>query len=254
MNNTYNPETYWDDVAITIANRDEKKVIAGDNEPYYSYKRKQFLKLLDTIDFSNKIVLEIGSGPGGNLNYLSEKNCKKLFGVDVSNKMISLANELLIGKDIEIKKINGTELPFSDKMFDIVFTSTVLQHNTNEENLTALIEEICRVSGKEVILFERIEKRVKGHESNHGRPVEFYSNILEKNGFKLSQKRFLPIQASFYLSGFFRVYLNKKNRKEGEPLSKISIIAQKISLPITSIFDRIIPSKRDLGMLRFIRE
>jgi hypothetical protein len=52
--NTYKVEPYWDNVASHISKREYSNVIAGDDEPYYKYKRKLFLKLFDTIDFSNK--------------------------------------------------------------------------------------------------------------------------------------------------------------------------------------------------------
>src|SRR5256885_15211933 len=108
----YDPEIYWDNVAQHINNRNDLKVIAGDDEPYYRYKRKLFIALFDQLDFTNKSVLEVGSGPGGNLKILSEKNCRKISGVDVSAKMIELSKKLVPAKNIEILKINGVDLPF----------------------------------------------------------------------------------------------------------------------------------------------
>lgn len=60
----YHPEPYWSEVAQKIKTREGVNVIAGDDEPYYRYKRKRFLKLLNSVDFAGKSVLEIGSGPG----------------------------------------------------------------------------------------------------------------------------------------------------------------------------------------------
>lgn len=73
-NSTYHPEKYWSEVAKVIKKRENgKNVIAGDDEPYYRYKRQKFLSLLHSIDFSNKTLLEIGCGPGGNLIEVSKK-------------------------------------------------------------------------------------------------------------------------------------------------------------------------------------
>jgi predicted rRNA methylase YqxC with S4 and FtsJ domains len=94
----YEPETYWDKVAENIHSRDDIKIIAGDDEPYYRYKRKQFLKLFDKINFENKKVLEVGSGPGGNLECLTRKGCKEIIGVDVSSRMIELSKRILRDK------------------------------------------------------------------------------------------------------------------------------------------------------------
>lgn len=251
MGELYNPEKYWDEVAANIASREYLNIIAGDDEPYYRYKRKRFLQLLNKIDFSGKTVLEIGSGPGGNLEHIFSRGCKKITGVDISGQMVAISKKLLSGKDVDVIKINGTALPFEDNCFDIVFTSTVLQHNTNEDRLKKLIAEIARVSKNEILLFERIENRIKGHETNLGRPVNYYAALLLEEGFRLTATQSLPLQASYYVCGAIRKLFNPKTRKEGESLSKLSVGLEKIALPVTSIFDRIIPSHRDVTLLRF---
>jgi ubiquinone/menaquinone biosynthesis C-methylase UbiE len=254
MTNTYNPEKYWDQVAQQIDSREEVKLIAGDDEPYYRYKRKRFLEVLGSIDFSGKTVLEIGSGPGGNLEFIYNKGCSSITGVDISGQMVNLAKKNTAAKNIEVLKINGSELPFRDHHFDLVFTSTVLQHNTNEENLFQIVAEICRVSANEVILFERIEQSIKGHASNLGRPVAYYEKLMSENGFVLVKKKSLPIQASFFVCGIIRKLFNKSSRKEGAPLSSLSIFLEKITLPVTSVLDRFIPSHRDVLSLQFRRK
>ena len=40
----YNPETYWSRVGQEIEKRAGDNVIAGDNNPYYAYKRSKFLR------------------------------------------------------------------------------------------------------------------------------------------------------------------------------------------------------------------
>ena len=254
MNQPYNPEIYWDKVAENIASRNDLKLIAGDDEPYYRYKRKLFLKLMDTIDFSQKEVLEIGSGPGGNLIYLLSKKCKSITGVDISNQMVELSRKLLDGQEIQIIKTNGRDLPFEKNSFDITFTSTVLQHNTDENQLKKMIQEICRVSRNEVILFERIENKVKGHESNLGRPIKYYADLFNDYGFILNQTKSLQIQVSYYACGLIRKAFNLKSREEGEPLSKLSIILEKLILPLTEFLDKFFPNSRDLTLLKFERK
>jgi ubiquinone/menaquinone biosynthesis C-methylase UbiE len=167
--------------------------------------------------------------------------------------MVLLSKQLLTGKDIDIIKINGRDLPFEDKAFDIVFTSTVLQHNTNEDLLHQLIGEICRVAKDEVLLFERIESKIKGHESNLGRPAGYYENLLKANSFNLTGRQSLPIQASYYFCGAIRKAFNRSNRKEGEALSRLSIALEKLALPVTSVLDKAIPSNRDVMLLKFKR-
>jgi ubiquinone/menaquinone biosynthesis C-methylase UbiE len=247
----YNPEKYWDEVAEHIINRSDNQKIAGDDEPYYRYKRSLFLKLFDKIDFHDKKVLEVGSGPGGNLDFLTNRGCKEIVGVDVSEKMLELSNRFLTGKRVRVQKIDGCSLPFDDHYFDLAFTSTVLQHNTDEFQLIELVKNICRVSNSDVVIFERIEQRLKGHETNLGRPIQYYEKLFAENNFKLIKTQFLRIQASYVVCGAIRKIFNGKNRREGEPISVLSSRLETIVLPVTRLFDKILPSRRDLAMLVF---
>lgn len=251
MEKNYNPELYWDQVAGQISRRPDANVIAGDDEPYYRHKRKLFLQWLDQVDVAGKSVLEIGSGPGGNLHYLAEKGCKEITGADISSRMIEAAKRILAGKKINLVKTDGITLPFADRQFDLVFTSTVLQHNTDEKKLKLLVADICRVAKNEIILFERIEKEVKGHESNLGRPVGYYVSLFVQYGFTLEENSFLKLQASYYVCGAIRRLFNSRNRAEGQPVSKLSYILETVFLPVTKLLDKIIPARRGLGMLYF---
>src|SRR4030095_764203 len=105
----YKPEEYWNSVAEFIEQRKNQSLLAGDEEPYYLYKRKKFLKLLHDLPLKGKKVLEIGCGPGGNLKEILTHSPKELVGVDISEKMIELSGELLNGY-AQLKKINGTDL------------------------------------------------------------------------------------------------------------------------------------------------
>lgn len=247
----YHPENYWSEVGDRIESREEgNNVIAGDDEPYYRYKREQFLNLLRGVSFQNKSVLEIGCGPGGNLLEVLKLNPKKLSAVDISSQMVSLATKK-VPSNVTITKINGTQLPFDDSTFDIIFTATVLQHNTDESMLKALTQEICRVSSDRVYLFERIESEIKGDELCYGRPVPYYTEIMKNNGYELVSTSFINIRSSYYISGAIRKGLNPKNRKEGESLNGISNALQHLTLPLTSVLDKIFTSKKDIARLEY---
>jgi len=249
----YQPEEYWTKVGKRIESRDAgDNVIAGDDEPFYRYKRIRFLELLNEVEFKGKSVLEIGCGPGGNLLEVYKHKPKKLTAVDISSQMVRLATNK-VPSDVEIIKINGTELPFDDQTFDIVFTATVLQHNTDEVMLKKIINELSRVSKDRVFLFERIEDKIKGDELCYGRPVDYYASIMRKNGFELESKKFINIRTSYYFSGAIRKGLNPSTREEGEPLNALSINLQKLSLPITKRMDKIFRSNKDVGRLEFKR-
>jgi ubiquinone/menaquinone biosynthesis C-methylase UbiE len=253
MEKKYHPEEYWSEVGSKIKSRKEKdNVIAGDDEPYYRYKRERFLTLLKEVDFKDKSILEIGCGPGGNLIEVYKLKPRKLSAVDISNQMVELAREKN-PKDVEIYKVDGTVLPFNDKQFDIVFSATVLQHNTDEKMVTALMKEMCRVSSDRVVLFERIEDEIKGDDLCLGRPVSYYESFMNQQGLKLFSKSFINIRVSYYMAGVIRKGLNSSSRKEGEPLNGISNLLQNLSLPLTKILDKIFTSNKDVAKLEFER-
>lgn len=249
----YNPETYWTEVGKRIEERDNGgNIIAGDDEPYYRYKRKEFLKLFNEVDFTDKSVLEIGSGPGGNLLEAWKHNPERLVGVDISDQMVKLSKSR-VPSGVEVVKINGTELPFGDGEFDIVYTATVLQHNTDEAMLKKIMGELSRVSSDKVYLFERIENEIKGDELCLGRPVSYYASIMNDYGFELESEKYINIRASYYVCGAIRKGLNSRDRKEGEPLNKVSKSLQELTLPVTTFLDKTFKSTKDVCRLEFKR-
>ncbi|MEN8226546.1 MAG: class I SAM-dependent methyltransferase [Bacteroidota bacterium] len=250
----YHPEGYWTKVGERIEERENgKNIIAGDDEPYYRYKRKEFLKLLNEIEFKDKSVLEIGNGPGGNLIEIYKHKPSRLTGVDISEQMVKLARNK-VPSDVEIIKIDGTRLPFKDREFDIVITATVLQHNTDENMLKKIMGELARVSKTEAYLFERIESEIKGDELCLGRPITYYEKIMRGNGFELVNQEFINIRTSYYISGSIRKGLNSKKRKEGERINKMSEYLQKMSLPLTRELDKIFKSNNDICRMEYKRE
>lgn len=254
MKKNYQPEPYWSEVAGRIASRADQNIIAGDDEPFYDYKRARLLEMLDTVDFTGRSVLEIGPGPGGNLAFISTKNPARLVGADISQDMLGLAGKNLAGKEVELFKTNGTVLPFEDNTFDIVITVTVLQHNTDEQMLLALIKEISRVSKDQVIIFEQTHTSMKGDELCYWRPVSHYENAFQQNNFALKETLYSNIYTSYLVCGAIRKLLNPKTREEGEPLNKLSIFLENATLPVTKQLDKIITPATDLTKLVFTKE
>ncbi len=253
MSKSYHPETYWSEVASRIKSRTGKNVIAGDDEPYYRYKREKFLNMLSTVNFNNKSILEVGCGPGGNLNFIYQFAPKRLVGVDISNEMVELAKSNVLTKEIEIYKIDGISLPFAASIFDVVITATVLQHNTNDVMMRKILAEIGRVSKKQILLFEKTDKTIRGDELCLARPVSYYQDILNEFGYQLVKVEYINIYASYLMSGIIRKLLNPKSRKEGESLNKISVILQKLLLPITKLLDYFFKVKKDVAKMEFVR-
>jgi SAM-dependent methyltransferase len=249
----YIPEVYWDEVAKQIERRKAENFIAGDNEPFYRYKKNKFLQLLATINFADKKVLEVGSGPGGNLLEIYKQGPATLFGVDISDEMIRLSGKNIGNKSITVLKTNGNSLPFADRYFDIIITATVLQHITDDKVLATLIKSMCNAATSDIYIFERIERKKKISESNTGRTINEYAAYFTDNNFYLDEVRFAYLHSSYIACGVVRKIFNKRNRGEGEAVSCLSGTIQKIILPFTKKLDNMLKRKRDLAMLHFKR-
>lgn len=250
----YEPENYWSEVGERIDDREEGNVIAGDDEPFYRYKRDRVIELLKGMNVTGKRVLEIGPGPGGNLALLYELKPENVEGADISQTMIDLATKNLNNPEIKITKTNGKDLPFEDGQFDIVFSCTVLQHNTDEASMRRLLSEMCRVSSNQVILLEQTHPSLKGDELCYWRPVAHYDDICSAAGYELSKVEYSNIYMSYLVAGFARKVLNPSNRQEGEPLTKFSLGVQRVFMPITKALDKVFTPKTDLAKMVFSRK
>ena len=199
----YDPEIYWSRVAQEIEKRGDNYV-AGDDNPYYRYKRRKFLKeFLDAIDFQSKTVLEVGFGPGGNLKHIAKHHAPKgIFGADVSQKMLELAAKNLSMHDVTLVRIDGANLPYPAQAVDISFTVTVLQHNTDNTMFKRLVQELSRVTKTMIVIMEDIGEGQSETGEWILRPVETYRSVFAGCGFKLSNVRFLntKISRSWYES------------------------------------------------------
>lgn len=249
----YHPEAYWSEVAERIEQRGDGNVVAGDDTPYYRYKRKRFLEMLSSVTLEGKKVMEIGHGPGGNLAEIVKRSPAELHGVDISDNMIQLAKQNLAKHSIQFYKTDGVTIGYPDASMDVVFSATVLQHNSDEVMMTKMLKEMLRVSGDKVVIFERIEKTLKGDDLCVGRPASYYEKIANESGYKLVEEEYINIQISYFVCGVIRKVFNPGSRKEGESLNGFSIFLQKATLPITKVLDKIFTAKRDLGKLVFQR-
>ncbi|MBI5858957.1 MAG: class I SAM-dependent methyltransferase [Sphingobacteriales bacterium] len=245
------PEPYWDAIAERVKKRSSHSLLAGDEGPFYEYKRANFLKLLHSIEFENKTVLEVGSGPGSNLVEVYALDPKELFGVDISTKMIEISKNVIGKRKINLFKIDGRHLPFPDRKFDLSFTSTVLQHITDEKMLVELTANLCRVTQTDIYLFERVKKRKIKNESNTGRTIQEYETLFKSNFFYLTETRFLFTGISGFVCGGVRWLFNRCNRKEGEPETRFSVFLQRFALWFTKWMDKVFKAKGDLAMLHF---
>ncbi len=127
-----------------VANQTEawKKIITADKEniPQAEYDATFFA---DGIP-NGELALEIGPGVGRLMKLLSPKFCY-IWGVDLSESMVELSKEYLMGYPCQVKLGNGHSLPVASNMFDYVYSFITFQHMPNKEHVVANITEAFRV-------------------------------------------------------------------------------------------------------------
>src|SRR5215510_80959 len=139
---SYNIESYWSRVAGEIGNRRTGNYVAGDDDPYYRYKRAKFLRcFFATLDVVGRRVLELGCGPGGNLLELARLRPASIVGVDISTARLDLARQTIadIPVPVELHKTDGQTLALPSHSVDLAFTATVLQHNVDPVALSQAV-------------------------------------------------------------------------------------------------------------------
>jgi SAM-dependent methyltransferase len=259
---TYDPETYWSRVGQEVQKRAGDSVTAGDDNPYYSYKRSKFLcRFLDTIDFSSKTIMEVGFGPGGNLRHIASFHCPQLiFGADISQTMYDIARRNLQSfRNVSLTKIDGTHLPFEDRSIDLSFTVTVLQHVTDAAMLEALVKDVCRVTRDRVVLMEDIGhcEQLGGQGDYVSRTVGLYENLLSKHGFEWRQTRFLNTKVSRRWYEFsWRVYRRAfaHDHHEGDRINFLGKVLIGLPLILTRVLDDFLTEDQNLAKLTFVRK
>ena len=199
-----------------IAAEYDKKIVRGD------FFRE---KILDTIliknieDVKNSCILDLGCGQGYFSNLLSSLGAT-VSGIDISNELISIAktrykNISFVVGDIEKK------LPFQDHQFDVIVSNMVFMDIENPEKTIREIKRISKPSARIVIsilhpiftggeiyktmldflLFKKpsfLLRHYKKQKTLHWkilnttqkttvfhRPMEYYINLLLKNGISI---------------------------------------------------------------------
>ena len=121
--------------------------------------RKKIVKKLDAIE--NGKILDIATGTGDLAIEIKKKYTHKIYGIDISEKMIEIANRKI--KKLDFKNISfyvndSEKIPFGNNFFDAVTISFGVR---NFENLNKCLSEIKRVlksNGKLIILETSIPK------------------------------------------------------------------------------------------------
>lgn len=137
-------ESFFDQFADSYRTAHTKSIqsFSGEDSFYFAeYKVKELMRYEGDADLK---LLDFGCGDGVTELYF-EKHFPgfKLYGIDVSEKSIVNASGMAL-KNTSFQWFDGNVIPYSDAVFDIVFTAGVLHHIDRELHQTVL-SEIYRV-------------------------------------------------------------------------------------------------------------
>jgi len=110
-------------------------------------------------------ILDIGSGTGRHLVFLSEKGFE-MYGFDASPKALSLAEQWLEEENMKVQlKLHRMEekFPYQDNYFDAIISIQVIHHNKMKDILKTVreIKRVLKPGGIILLTFPKLEERSK---------------------------------------------------------------------------------------------
>lgn len=123
------------------------------NADFFKSREEYVLFLLHSFPYyqvarfvHNKTVLDLGCNTGFGTDILA-KSAKKVIGVDISSKAIDFAREKYSGSGIDFQIIDGIQLPFDERQFDVVVSFQVIEHIVGYENYLNEIKKVLSLKG-----------------------------------------------------------------------------------------------------------
>jgi SAM-dependent methyltransferase len=142
---------HWDETARSGYEEFNAKTV--------SYGRR-FTDAIEMIEASTETsvprggrLIDIGCGVGNGLIIFHERYGIEGIGVDVSDGMLNVAREKLVGRDlpIEVHQLDGEQLPYEDDSFDAGISFEVLEHTPNPARLLSEMARLVKPGGAIVV-------------------------------------------------------------------------------------------------------
>lgn len=92
-------------------------------------------------DFQDRKVLDLGCGYGWHCKYAAEQGASEVLGIDISRKMIHMAQKKNAHQHIVYRQAAMEDLEFPEKSFEIVISSLALHY---VEDYSGLVHKIAK--------------------------------------------------------------------------------------------------------------
>lgn len=164
---------------------EEERSIWGDNFTASSYQKlKEFISMTD-------VVLDIACGSGEGTAFLS-KFCNQIIGIDLILQLSpSITSNLSQFQNMKFMSADGQNFVYKDKIFDKIICLHTLEHLEDQQAFLKNLRTSLKNNGLLIIEVPLLSKKPLGVPINphHIREysVENFKNILETNGFKITQ-------------------------------------------------------------------
>jgi len=202
----------------------EREALSTSSKESLTRQFRLWLKLAGNL--KGKTILDAGCGYGRLMKKFS-KHTEKVVGIDISGEMLKEAKKYL-GDNSRLHKGSITNLPFKDRLFDIVICDRVLMHLTELDMKTALLEfkKVLKPNG--VILFS-VPHRLSWLYSMRSLIFSVYTILLRASGrLKIIHPR-----------GFNEVKLRKILEEVG--LTNYKILSMRYNLGILLLVRVVVP-------------
>lgn len=126
-------------------------------------------------DFNQKRVLDLGCGYGWHCIYAAEHDAEYVVGLDLSEKMLSVAKRKTTYKQVQYLRESIEDFEFDDESFDVVLSSLAFHYVKDFETLAKKINKVLRKDG---ILIFSAEHPVFTAEGSQDWFYDEHGNIL----------------------------------------------------------------------------
>lgn len=160
MSNSFQEETWSGNFGKDYTLRNTLELEQLDDLYIKNYgitREKMNMEFIGDLDRESRI-LEVGTNSGNQLALLQKMGFNNLYGIEVNDYAIELARARL--NRVNIISGSATDIPFKDNFFDLVFTSGVLIH-ISQDDLSSTIKEIYRCSRRYIWGFEYFSEETK---------------------------------------------------------------------------------------------